>query len=116
MELGAVADDPLVPIRRRRVPDEQRAPHPLDPAEHGARHALALKRSAPRTERDAVGRDRGHGIDANPPLVREPDLGPRVGVRLANDEVAADTVELAALIAGDDSRREPRGAHHHGER
>ena len=51
-------------------------------------------------------------IDARPALAVEPDLGPRVRIGLAHDQVFADRVPLAAEISRDDARRNARRAHH----
>ena len=56
------------------------------------------------------------GSIAHPASTFEPDFGPGVRIRLPHDQIAADRVVLAALIAGDDARGNARGAHHHRER
>ena len=60
------------------------------------------------------GRDGRRGIEP-PPLSADQRLGPRVGVGLANDHVAAGGIHLAALIAGDDPCRDAGRAQQHDE-
>ena len=56
-------------------------------------------------------RDRAGRIDAHPPFDGQPDLGPRVRVGLAHDELVVERVHLAALVAGHDARRNAGRAH-----
>src|SRR3546814_9597034 len=59
---------------------------------------------------DALGCDGCSRIDAMPATV-VPDFAPGVRIRLTDDVVAADRISLAALVAGDDERRNAGRAH-----
>ena len=96
----------------RRSCDEQRAL-----AQEAARQRFAaLRQRGIEPALDAFRRDRRRRIDAHPAAALEPDLRPGVRVRLADEQIAADRVVLAALIAGDDARRNAGGARQHRER
>ncbi len=55
-------------------------------------------------------------VDPGPATSLQPDLCPRVRIRLPHDEVVADRIPLAAQIAGDDARRDARAPHQCDER
>ena len=92
-------------------------PRTCPPATAAANRARARRAAAPspRTKprcraRRAPARPRRSDRRA-PARLRQPDLGPGVRVRLAHDQVAAERVPVAALVAGDDARRDPGRAH-----
>ena len=60
---------------------------------------------------DASRRHRRGRIDAHPAVPLDPDFGPGVGVGLAHDQVVADPIVLAALVAGDDAGRDSGATH-----
>jgi len=62
-------------------------------------------------ELDPFGTDGAGRIDPHPAAPVQPHLRPGVGIGLAHDEVIAERVEVAALIAGHDARRNSRRAH-----
>ena len=55
--------------------------------------------------------DRAGRVDPHPAAPVEPDLGPGVGVGLADDHVVAQAVDLAAQVAGHHPGRHPGRAH-----
>src|SRR5690606_9133731 len=59
---------------------------------------------------DALRGDCCGRIDASPALAVDPHLGPRMRVRLADDQVAPHRVELPAVIARHDAGWNPRSA------
>ena len=67
-------------------------------------------------ERDALRCDGRDAVDAHPAFVFEPHFGPSVRIGLAHDVVAADRIELAALVTHDDARRQARGTQQHRQR
>ncbi len=75
------------------------------------RQRFVRRQGAADTLLDAVGRDCRSGIDAHPAAAGEPNFGPSMRIGLAHDEVIADLIEFAALVAGDDARRHAAGTH-----
>ncbi len=65
---------------------------------------------------DTLRSDGSRWIDAHPAAPFEPDLRPCVRLRLADQQIAAQRVEFAALVAGDHARRDAGGARQHRER
>ena len=65
--------------------------------------AYAVEHCAADADIDTLGRDRGGWIHATPADAVEPDLGPGMGISLADDQVAAQRVQFAALIAEHDA-------------
>src|SRR5690606_37981785 len=110
---AVVGQDPLVPGVADRVEVE---PQPL---RHRPRALGGVARRAgrrqPHAALDALRRDGGGRVDANPAAAREPDLGARMRIGLPDLPVAVDRVALAALVAGDDAGRDAEGAHQYRE-
>ncbi len=65
---------------------------------------------------DTVGRDDGRRVLALPATAFEPDLGPGVRVGLTDGVIFPPGVHFAALVADDDARGHPGGAHQRCER
>ena len=129
------AADALQP-RERRAPPSSRAGAPT-PArsrasssgapsasehEHAPRAARARARgdARPASHEPLVGRvagerDRRGGIERLPADAGEVDLGPRVRVALAHDELAGERVAVPGHEAGREPRRDPDAARHHHE-
>ena len=94
------------------VPEHARLPEQRRIAHRVRRAAGPIRRTRPRCPRSMrSGATAAGRIDAPPAGARQPDLGPGVGMRLAHDQVAADRIPVAALVAGDDARRDPGRAH-----
>ena len=81
-----------------------------------SRHRFEFAHRADQPALDALRGHRRRRIDAQPAAALDPDLGPRVRVALPHDQVAAQGIELAALVAGDDPGRHAGRAHHQRER
>ena len=111
-----VVEDALVPAVVGGVPKaaqvgEQRWRHR---AQRLPDHAL--RRGQPVAGPNAARSDCRGRVNADPAPTRLPDLGPGVGVALAHRPVAIDVVDLRALVAGDDARRNVHGSHQDDER
>ncbi len=107
--------DPVVPARIDVVPDHAGLPQEAAVVGEPALQQVLCGQRGRGPALNALRCDRGRRIDAGPAGVRKPDLGPGMRMRLAQDQVAADRVPFAALVAADDPRRDAGGAHHHRE-
>ena len=78
------------------------------------RNRLARRKGAGKPALDARWRHRRRRIVAMPAAVDQ-RFGPGMRVGLPDDQVTAARIDFPALIAGDDARRNARGAQHHDE-
>src|SRR5690606_5924760 len=109
--------DLIIPERVHRIPGPARLREETAGSQHAAGYGLILGERG--GEAAALDTLRGHGcgwIDAHPAAAFQPHFRPGVRIGLPHDEVAAERVEFAALIARHDARRRPRSAREHGER
>ena len=107
-------DNPVVPACIDVVPDHSGLPpQPIVGPESVAKQVAGQRCFRPAL--NARRRNGGGRIEAGPPGIRQPDLGPGMRMRLAQNQVAADWIPVATLVAGDDPRRNAGGAHHHRE-
>ena len=104
------ADDRLRPQAVDEIETVADRAHPSRPG------SMRRCRSRPRAELDARGAHRRGRIDAHPAASGDPHFGPRVRIGIAHQQIAAGRIPPAALIAGDDARRDSGRAHQDDER
>ena len=113
----AEGDDLVVPERVRGIPGEAHLREQRVLAQEPAGQRLAaLRERRFEPALDTLRSDGGRWIDAHPAAPFEPHLRPCVRLRLADQQIAAHRVVLAALVAGDHARRDAGGARQHRER
>src|SRR5690606_507567 len=113
---GPVAQHPALPAVVDTVPAHAQLVEPGQVAIAQRRErrvlekALVVSQGLVGPQLDTLGRHLEGRVDADPALALLPVLHPGMGIQLAYREIVAGLVELAALVAGDHPRRNPRGA------
>ena len=115
LALEVEPDDTALPLVVHRIPMQAQALEPGHVQACEIRHRLALRQRGPETAFDARRCDGGSRIEALP-CAGDERFGPRVRIGVTHDHVAPVRVDLSALIAGDDARRNAGGAQQHDER
>ncbi len=101
--LRAIGENPLVPLCVENVPGERQVIEKFRRRAQAPARADAVEHGAAATRFDALGRNRSRRVDAIPATSSQPDFGPRMGIRLADDHVGAHRVDFAALVAEHDT-------------
>ncbi len=93
------------------VPPVAQAAQPLEVGAHQVGQRLAAGHCARQAGVDAHRRRGGGRIDSHPAAAAQEDLGPGVRVGLAHRDDPVHRIDVAALVARDDARRNARRAH-----